>query len=113
MKTRKELKEEYKNRKPRMGVFLIRNKQSNRVLLDFSTDIPAKWNRHRTELNFGNHRNRSLQADWNEAGEANFSFEVVTELKTREGERVDYRDELRVLKDMVSEEMELGESDMY
>ena len=51
MKTKKELKEEYKQRKIPMGIFQIKNIRNNKVLIDNSIDMESKWNRHKRNLN--------------------------------------------------------------
>ncbi|WP_299314781.1 GIY-YIG nuclease family protein [uncultured Aquimarina sp.] len=107
MKTKKELKEEYKQMKIPMGVFQIKNKVSNKVLIDNSIDMESKWNRHKMELKFGNHRNRTFQKDWNEYGENNFDFEVLSELKNNEEENVNYNKELKTLENMMIEELNI------
>ncbi len=43
MKTKKELKEEYKQMKIPMGVFQIKNISNNKVLIDNSIDMESKW----------------------------------------------------------------------
>jgi hypothetical protein len=113
MKSKKELTNEYKQSKSQMGIFRIRNLTNNRTFIDSSTDIPAKWNRHRTELKFGSHKNRALQADWNEHGQENFQFEVLSELKSNEHETVNCPEELRLLKQMVLDELNLSADDLY
>jgi len=65
MKTKKELKEEYKQTRPAMGVFQVVNEVNGKVLLEATTNMQSKWNRHQTELRFGSHRNKQLQKDWN------------------------------------------------
>jgi len=107
MKTKKELKEEYKQMKIPMGVFQIKNIQNNKVLIDHSTDMESKWNRHKMELKFGTHRNRSFQKDWNEYGEENFEFDVLSELKKREEDNFNINKELKTLQDMVIEELDI------
>lgn len=104
MKTKKEHREEYKQMKFPMGVFHIKNLINNKVLIDNSIDMQSKWNRHRIELKFGNHRNNSLQNDWNEFGEENFVFEVLYELKEIEKENINYKQELKILQEMITEE---------
>ncbi|MCB0712362.1 MAG: GIY-YIG nuclease family protein [Ignavibacteriae bacterium] len=113
MKTKKELKEEYKQLKAPMGVFQIKNVSNNKVLIDNSPDMTSKWNRHKTELRFGSHRNSELQKDWNEKGEENFVFEVLSELENKGEENVDYRKELRELQDMIVEELGVTEDRLY
>tara|TARA_R110001632_G_scaffold170150_2_gene289143 strand:+ start:1029 stop:1364 length:336 start_codon:yes stop_codon:yes gene_type:complete len=107
MKTKKELKEAYKQLKIPMGVFQIKSRKNNKVLIDHSIDMVSKWNRHKMELKFGNHRNRGFQKDWNEYGEENFVFEVLSELKMSEDEGTNYTKELKMLQDMVIEELNI------
>ncbi|MGE3800382.1 MAG: GIY-YIG nuclease family protein [Candidatus Kapaibacterium sp.] len=113
MKTKKELKEEYKQLKAPMGVFQIRNVSSHKVLIDNSPDMTSKWNRHKTELRFGSHRNSDLQKDWKEKGEENFVFEVLSELESKDEVNADYRKELQALQDMIVEELNLEEGKLY
>lgn len=69
-----------------VGVFRIRNIVNGKILIDSSTNMNSKWNRHITELRFGTHRNNDLQKDWKQFGEENFIFEIVSELKQLEEE---------------------------
>tara|TARA_B100000497_G_C7688947_1_gene418286 strand:+ start:1771 stop:2112 length:342 start_codon:yes stop_codon:yes gene_type:complete len=113
MNTKKELKETYKQMKPPMGVFQIKNRLNNKILVDSSTNMESKWNRHKTELRFGNHRNKQLQEDWNNIGEANFEYKVISELKVNDGRNPNYPKELKVLKGMVVEELNLDQEMLY
>lgn len=113
MKTNKDLKNEYKQKKSPMGVFQIKNIVNNKVFIDNSTDMMAKWNRHKVELKFGSHRNKSLQKDWNEYGEDNFVFEILSELKHKNKENVNYQAELKVLEEMVIDELNIKEELIY
>lgn len=105
MKTKKELKDQYKQMKTPMGVFQIRNTRNDKVLVDYSTDFKSKWNRHTMQLKFGSHKNKELQKDWNEYGEDNFVFEILSELKRKDEGEVDYNKDLQVLQDMIIEEL--------
>ena len=108
MKTKKELKSEYKQMKFPMGVFQVKNIATNKILIDNSPDMASKWNRHKMELKFGNHRNKDFQKDWNQYGAENFVFEVLAELKNDEGENnIDYNLELKTLQEMVLQELEI------
>ncbi|MBO0343576.1 MAG: GIY-YIG nuclease family protein [Bacteroidota bacterium] len=111
MKTRKELKDQYKQMKFPMGVFQIKNISNNRVFIDNSLDMESKWNRHKMELKFGNHRNKDLQTDWNMYGEENFTFEVLSELKIEEGVKINCNSELNTLQDIVV--LELDKRNLY
>lgn len=104
MKTNKELKNDYKHMKKPMGVFQIRNKSNDKILVEGSTNMEAKWNRHCVELRFGNHRNKVLQNDWNTFSEDQFVFEVLSELDQKED--LNFSEEVKVLEEMVVEELQ-------
>lgn len=59
--------------------------------------MQSKWNRHKAELNTKTHRNKIFLKNWNEYGEDNFIFEILTVLKENETENIDYRKELKIL----------------
>jgi len=105
VKSNKQLTTEYKQLKFPMGVFVIRNTANGKVFLDSGLNMPALWNRHRFQLDLGNHPNSDLQADWKQWGESAFRFEVVSELKPREEAGVDYRAELKTLEELCFEEL--------
>ena len=88
-----------------MGVFQVVNEVNGKVLLEATTNMQSKWNRHQTELRFGSHRNKQLQKDWNDLGAENFRFSVVSELKFEEGDNLDWNREVKLLKEMVEEEL--------
>lgn len=113
MKTNKELKEEYKQIKPLIGVFQVQNKVSGKVLIEGSTNILSKWNRHRTELRFGSHRNKQLQNDWNNLGEENFVFSVISTLEFDEKESLDLNKEVKCLEELVKEEIKIQDEMQY
>lgn len=107
MKTRKEIRNEYKLKEFPMGVFQVKCTVNEKFLIDNGVDMESKWNRHKTELKFGSHRNRNLQNDWNLYGEDKFAYEVLSELKKTEEENVDYIKELKTLQDMIVEELKI------
>lgn len=107
MASRKELKDQYKQRKAQMGVFQIRNIDSGKVLIDCSVDIPSSWNRTKAELRFGSHRCRELQDDWRALGEDGFELEVSDK------ENVDYQREVKSLLELVLEELDIADDLRY
>ena len=113
MKTRKELKDAYKQIKPIIGVFKIQNEVNGKLLIEVSTNIPSKWNRHKTELRFGSHRNIELQKDWNAIGEENFTFSVLSTVENKDDEVLDINKEIEVLKEMVLEELKVPKELKY
>lgn len=106
MKNNKALKEEYKQRKFRIGVFQLRNTASGKIFVGSSVNLDAIWNRIKTELKFNGHRNDALQKDWNAFGEDAFVFEILSELEQKEGDNVDYGKEVNKLEEMFIEELQ-------
>lgn len=106
MKTRKELKDEYKQISFKIGVFQVRNTVNNKVFIDSSVNLDKIWNRHRVELNFGNHRNVVLQKEWKEFGEDTFKFEILSEIQQGDDPSVDYAKEAKKLAQLFIEELQ-------
>ena len=104
--TRKELKEEYKNIKFRAGVFQIRNLQNDRVFVEGSVNLDKIWNRHRVQLEAGNHPNTELQQDWKRLGPDQFAFEILGELTVDLQTDDELRKEVRLLEKMYKEELQ-------
>ncbi|MBL0331358.1 MAG: GIY-YIG nuclease family protein [Chlorobi bacterium] len=113
IKTKKEIKEEYRTKKFKIGVFQIRNVVNGKVDIDGSIDLEAIWNRKRMELNFGNHRNDYLQKEWKEFGEDNFKYEVLSEIKQTEGENIDFKNEVKLLAQLYIDELKPFEDKGY
>ncbi len=105
MKTKKELKEEYNLIKPKVGVFQIRNVANGKIYIEGSVNLDKIWNRHKVELKLNGHRNPALQKDWNEFGESNFMFEILSEIKQDETRNIDYARECKQLANMFIEEL--------
>ncbi len=114
MKTKEELLQEYQSRKPIAGVFRIKNLVSEKILLEASSDMPAKMNRHRTELKFGSHRNKSLQRDWNADGEENFDISIISQVPFKEGDNQLYLDrDAKMLLDILEQSLDLDDTMRY
>jgi len=75
--------------------------------------VSSKWNRHRTELRFGTHRNKALQTDWNEVKEENFQYSVLSALDIKEDDNFDINSEVKLLLEMVEEELNLSDGMKY
>jgi hypothetical protein len=102
---KKELRNEYKQKKFKIGVFQIRNTVNEKTFIGSSVNMDAIWNRNRMELNFGGHRNEALQADWKKFGEEAFRFEILSEIK-QEDNQADYSREAKKLEEMFIEELQ-------
>ena len=93
-------KKDYKEAKRPMGVYRIRNTRNHKSYVGFDRDWSVRINRHKAELNFGSHRNRELQEEWNWFGEANFQFEGLDELEHKEDSQTSPIEERKVLAEM-------------
>ena len=113
MKTRKELKEEYKQMKFKMGVFQIKNNINGKVFIGSSLDLIAIWHAQKLQLDFGIHPNSDLQKDWKEHGEENFSYEIIEEIKHVDDKPIDYSKEIKVLEGMIIGELQPYENKGY
>ncbi len=58
--------------------------QNDKIYRGFTVDLRARFNRHKAELQSGEHRNKALQHIWNEFGESAFSFEILDVLDEEE-----------------------------
>ena len=85
---------------PAMGVYAILDRESGRVLLRASRNVPAALNRARFELRMRSHADRTLQAAWDEGGAERIAFEVIELVKERDDPAFDYAGELKVLEEL-------------
>ncbi len=106
-KTKKQLKDEYKQMKFKAGVFAIRNIVNDKIFVSSSVNLDAIWNRHRLQLNFGAHPVSELLSDWKLLGEDKFRFEILSEIKQNdEMTDKDIADEVKSLEKLYLEELQ-------
>jgi len=106
MKSKNDLKREYKERRVLAGIFRITNLTSSKVLLGSSLNIEGPLNRHRFMLQTGMHPNKELQEDWNEFGPDAFKFEIVETVKPSDKPGFCLTDELTLLEQIWIEDTE-------
>jgi hypothetical protein len=104
-RTRSELKKQYRDTPPPMGVYAIRCLSSGRVMVEASMNIHAAMNRARFELDHKSHRNMQLQQDWSSFGPDQCRFEIIALVKRRDDPAFDYKPELAGLLAMWREEL--------
>ena len=102
---KKEKIREYKDSPRPMGVFQIRNKINGRIFIGSSCNLPAIFNRFRTELKFGSCRNVVLQEDWNLFGSEAFEFEELEILKPLDDPQYNSSEDLRLLTELWLEKL--------
>jgi hypothetical protein len=107
MDKRKELKQWYKENPPQGGVYQIKNKVNNKILLRSAFNFHAGFNRDQMELDRGISRFESLQADWKACGSGQFTFEILDVLKPKEEATLDQqRKELQLLEELWCEKLQ-------
>ena len=106
MDRKKELKRQYLQMKPTMGVFTISNMATGEVYLEATKDLKSRMNSTPCKLNAGSHPSRPLQIQWREYGEDNFKMEVLDTLDyDKDDEKRDYSDDLEVLRTIWEERL--------
>lgn len=95
---KKELKEQYKLMKPKMGVFIIRSNMSNKCYIQAAKDLRAIMNGALARLGGGFHPYRELQKEWNHFGSDGFAIEILENLEYDKDEsKTDYSEDLTLL----------------
>jgi hypothetical protein len=114
MKTKKEIREEYKSMKFRVGIFQITNKKDNRIFLKTTNDIDRAFNSDLFQLKAGMHSNLQLQNDWNNLGQENFEFKIIDELKIKDTKTsTDINQELNNLLEIHQAELKSNGQHLY
>lgn len=106
MINKRELKKQYKETLPPMGIYRIENMINGKILIGGTKNLTGKANSFRFQLNQGTHRNKELQKDYIQFGEENFSFAVVDYLEPKDGPHYNYTNDLAVLEDMWLEKLQ-------
>jgi hypothetical protein len=106
MDRKKELKEQYKQMKTEMGVFIVQNNLNNKYLLVTTQNLKGMINRVRFQLNSGGHPNSELQQEWKRFGEDKFDIIILETLDYDKDEsKTDYSEELYIMKIMLTEKL--------
>jgi hypothetical protein len=99
MDRKKELKEQYKQMKPDMGVLIVKSNFNNKCYIEAAKNIKAAINRINFTLELGSHVNKELQREWKEHGKDNFTIEILEKLEYEKDEsKTDYSEDLKLLK---------------
>ncbi|RPH35962.1 DUF2087 domain-containing protein [bacterium] len=106
MKTRAEIKREYKETPKQAGVFKIENKKNGKILLGISLNLHGPLNRYKFELRMGVHAHKDLQEDWKQYGPDNFLFEIVETVKVKDDPNFNIVDELTLLEQIWLEKLQ-------
>lgn len=96
---KKQLKQEYTQKRPGMGILCIKHIDSGACFLMGAKDVNATRNRFTLQLRTGSHPDRDLQALWKEHTQSAFEITVCRELPydEKDPEKTDYSQELMEL----------------
>jgi hypothetical protein len=106
MKSKKDIKREYKERAKPAGVFQVKNIVNGKVLLGSSLNLEGPLNGQKFMLTIGGHRNKVLQQEWNEYGADKFIFEILEVVKVKDDPNFNLSDELTLLEQIWLEELQ-------
>lgn len=106
MKSKKDIKREYKEREKPAGVFQVKNTVNCKVLLGSSQNLEGPLNGHKFMLSIGSHRNKVLQQEWNEYGADKFIFEILETVKVKDDPNFNLSDELTLLEQIWLEKLQ-------
>jgi hypothetical protein len=98
MKSRSELKREYKESAPAMGVFVIRNIRNGRFLLHATRNLKGGMNRLAVEITPSTNPNLALRRDWESMGREAFEIRVLDVLEPKDAPGWDPTDDLEQLR---------------
>ena len=99
MDRKKELKAQYKEMKPEMGIYIVRSKTSDKCFVEAVKGLKATINGTIFKLKMGGFPNRELQREWREMGPEAFDIEILEYLEYDNDEgKTDYAEDLALLK---------------
>lgn len=99
MDRKKQLREQYKQMRPEMGVFLVRLQSGPQGYLEAVKDLKGVINSTVFKLKAGGHRHKKLQEAWNRHGAEAFVIEILETLDYRSDDpQADYSEDLAIMK---------------
>lgn len=110
---KKEMKRNYKETLPPMGIFQFKNLETGRVFIGSSMNLPGKKNSIGFQLKMGSHMNKELQEDYKLLGPDKFVFEIIDELDPKEGIEYDYSNDLKALLELWAEKFDVNDKNCY
>jgi group I intron endonuclease len=110
-----QLKLEYKNRSPKMGIYQIRNKVNGKIFVGSALNLDGIVNRYEFAARFDWRWNGNpiLQQDMDEYGPENFCIEIVDQLTPKEDPSYNYSEDLKTLEELWLERLQPYEGRGY
>jgi len=103
---KKELKEQYKNRKIIGGIYTIKNKHTGKRFLDATVNLQGIKNRFEFSKRNKTCIYHKLKEDWTEGGPEIFEFEVLEEITQGETQTdAEFKEDVALLKEIWLEKL--------
>jgi hypothetical protein len=104
--SRRELTQQYKERKVLGGVYIIRNTVNNKLLINTTSDLQGSKNRFEFAQKTGSCIDLKLQKDWDIQKGAGFVFEVLEELEKGSTQtEPEFKADIKLLKEIWLEKL--------
>ncbi len=101
MNRRKEVTNEYKERKLRGGVYTITNTTNGKYLIDHAANLQSAQNHFQFAVTTGSTVHPRLQKDWIALGAQGFTLEIREELEQQPGQsQAEFMDDLKTLEQL-------------
>ena len=99
--SKKELKEQYKNRKCVGGIYCIKCTESKKQWLRSTADLKGAKNRFDFSVSINSCFETAMTEDWNCYGASSFAFEILDEITKKETQSdQEFADDLETLLEM-------------
>jgi hypothetical protein len=103
---RKEMAQQYKERKRIGGVLVVRNTLNDKLLLEATVDLQGSKNRFGFAQETGSCVYLKLQDDWEKQGGRGFVLEVLEELEKKESQSdAEFKADITLLKEIWAEKL--------
>jgi hypothetical protein len=102
---KKQLRAQFLEKKPLMGVLTILNKVDNKLYIAESMNLTALSNKIQFILNSGQFDHKILQEDWNRLEKDNFVFENAVVIPLEENKMIDYKKQILKARNDLKEEL--------
>ncbi|MGE5380518.1 MAG: GIY-YIG nuclease family protein [Methylocystaceae bacterium] len=106
MDRRKELKLQYKQNPPPMGVYQIRNQVNGKVWVTSAMNLHGAVNRYPSQFTFGSFQIKALQDDWNQYGPDAFVLEILETVDLNEYPENEWPAAVAMLEEMWIEKLQ-------
>ena len=102
MNRRKEIINEYKERKSLGGVYTITNTLNGKYLIGHAVNLKSVQNHFQFAVTTGSTVHPKLRKDWEELGATAFTLEVLEELEQKpEQSQAEFMDDLKTLEQLL------------